>query len=84
MQEETAVAADLMPDLPDGLEERLRLDVADGAAHLGDDHVDARAAHIDDAGLDLVGDVRDNLHGVAQVVAARAPWRSRWSRSARW
>ena len=40
MQEEAVVTADLVPDLADRLEERLRLDVADRAADLGDDDVD--------------------------------------------
>jgi len=57
-------------------DERLRLDVAHRAADLGDDHVgDGRAVgrglglqpH---PALDLIGDVRDDLHGVAQVLAA--------------
>ena len=70
VDEEAVVAADLVPRLARGLEERQRLDVADGAADLGDHHVDVRAAHREDAVLDLVGDVRDDLHGVAEVVAA--------------
>jgi hypothetical protein len=70
VQEEAAVAADLVPDLADRLEEGLRLDVADGAADLGDDDVDVGTAHREDPRLDLVGDVRDDLHGVTQVVAA--------------
>src|SRR6185437_6023016 len=65
-----AVPADLVPDLADGLQERLRLDVPHRAAYLGDDHIHVGAAHLHDAGLDLVGDVRDDLDGVAQVVAA--------------
>ena len=48
-----------------------RLDVADRAADLGDDDVHVRAGHGQDAGLDLVGDVRDDLHRVAQVLAPR-------------
>ena len=65
-------AAELVADLPGRLDERLRLDVADRAADLGDDHVGLRRlvglqAH---APLDLVGDVRDDLHGVAEVLAA--------------
>ena len=47
------------------------LDVAHRAADLGDEHVDlgelGQAVH---AALDLVGDVRDDLHGAAEVVAA--------------
>ena len=62
-------AAGLGPELPDRLEERQRLDVADRAADLDDDDVDV-AAHLADVGLDLVGDVRDDLHRLAQVVAA--------------
>src|ERR1700722_4052530 len=70
VQEETPVPANLVPDLADGLQERLRLDVTDGPAHLGDHHVDVVSGHLQDAGLDLVGDVRDDLHGVAEVGAA--------------
>ena len=70
VQEEAVVAADVVAHLPGRLEERKRLDVADRAADLGDHHVDLRPAHGQDPLLDLVGDVRDHLHGVAQVVAA--------------
>ena len=66
------VAADVLADLAGGLEERLRLDVANGAADLGDDDVRrvlalGRKPH---AALDLIGDVRDDLDGVAEVLAA--------------
>ena len=70
MQEEAPVPADLVPDLADRLQERQGLDVPDGPAHLGDHHVDVVAAHLQDAGLDLVGDMRDDLHRIAQVGAA--------------
>ena len=40
VHEEDVVAADLVADLADGLQERQRLDVADRAADLGDDDVD--------------------------------------------
>ena len=50
-------------------QEREALDVSDGAADLGDEHVDlselGQPVH---AALDLVGDVRDDLHGAAEVV----------------
>ena len=62
---------DVLAHLADGLEERQRLDVADGPADLHDD--DVRVAVAGDAGdplLDLVGDVRDDLDGAAEVVAA--------------
>ncbi len=65
------VAALVLAHLTDGLEERQRLDVADRAADLGEDDVGLRllgeAVH---AVLDLVGDVRDDLHGTAEEVAA--------------
>ncbi len=63
--------AHVLAELADGLEEREALDVADRAADLGDEHV-----HLGELGeavyaaLDLVGDVRDDLHGAAEVVAA--------------
>ena len=41
----------------------------DRAAHLDDDHVDVLGGEAADALLDLVGDVGDDLHGLAQVVA---------------
>ena len=63
------VAAHVLAELPDGLEEREDLDVADGASDLGDHDVDVVGDEAEDAILDLVGDVRDHLHGVAQVVA---------------
>ena len=64
------VAADVVAELPDRLEEREDLDVADRAADLGDDDVDVVGGQAVDAALDLVGDVRDHLHGLAEVVAA--------------
>ena len=65
-------AADVLADLAGGFEERLRLDVAHGAADFGDDDVRGVLAlggkpH---APLDLIGDVRDDLDGVAEVFAA--------------
>ena len=50
VDEEAVVAADLVAGLASGLEERQRLDVADGAADLGDHDVDVRAAHREDRG----------------------------------
>src|SRR5438105_1053598 len=56
-------------DLADGFEERQALDVADRAADLGDDHVHVVVHQPPDRPLDLVGDVRDDLDGAAEVVA---------------
>ena len=62
--------ADLAPELTNRLEERQRLDVADGAADLGDDDVGGRRlGRAADARLDLVRDVRDHLHRRAEEVA---------------
>jgi len=62
VHEHRLVGAALDPQLADRLEERQRLDVADGAADLDDADVEARGGGVD-AVLDLVGDVRDDLHG---------------------
>ncbi len=68
---EDVLGADLAPELADRLEEGLRLDVADRAADLGDDDVAVGGfPHSADAFLDLVRDVRDHLHGRAEVLAA--------------
>ena len=64
------VPAGLLAELADRLQEREDLDVADGAPDLGDDDVDVVGGEAADAALDLVGDVRDDLHGLAEVVAA--------------
>ncbi len=65
------LAADVLAQLADRLEERQRLDVADRAADLGDDDVGlGLLGEAVDAVLDLVGDVRDDLHGAAEEVAA--------------
>ena len=69
VQEEHVLPADVVPHLAGRLQEGQRLDVADGPADLVDDHVDVGPAHGQHGVLDLVGDVRDHLHGVAQVVA---------------
>ena len=68
---EGVLAADLAPQLADRLDEGLALDVADRAADLDDDDVGVMLARGEPhAVLDLVGDVRDDLDGAAEVVAA--------------
>src|SRR5271166_180499 len=64
------VPADVPPELPDSLEEGHDLDVADRAADFDDDHIDALAAQASDPLFDLIGDVRNDLNGLAEVVAA--------------
>ena len=71
VDEHAAAAPDVDGELADRLQERQRLDVADRAADLRDHHVDVLALGDQlDAVLDLVGDVRDDLDGAAEVVAA--------------
>ena len=70
---QAVLLADVEGELADRLEERQPLDVADRAADLGDDHVHVVGGQLADGGLDLVGDVRDDLHGPAEVVAAGVP-----------
>ncbi len=71
MDEHAATAAHIYWELADRLQERQRLDIADGSADLGDDVI-----HVGGLGdqcnplLDLVGDVRHHLHRAAEVVAA--------------
>jgi hypothetical protein len=66
---ERVVAPDVLAELADRLEERQALDVADRAADLDQRDVDALRRRADGV-LDLVGDVRDDLHGPPQVLAA--------------
>src|SRR5579885_3503380 len=66
---EHVLAAEVPAELADRLDERQALDVAHRAADLAD--ADVRPlGRLADAPLDLVGDVRDHLHGAAEVVAA--------------
>ena len=72
MQEEHVVAAEVVAHLAGRLEERQRLDVADRAADLRDDDVDVLGRLLTHAVLDLVGDVRDDLHGVPRYSPRRS------------
>ena len=59
--------------MADRFEEGQRLDIAHGAADFADHHVRrgvVRARNAAHRGLDLVGHVRNHLHGLSQVVAA--------------
>ena len=71
VDEQHVAALLFLPELTRGLDEGLRLDVADGAADLGDD--DVGAGLVGDAAqalLDGLGDVRNHLHSAAEEVAA--------------
>src|SRR6266581_3324109 len=63
------VCAELQAHLPHRLEKGKRLDVPDSAADLDDRHFRFACAACNER-LDLVGDMRDHLHGAAEVVAA--------------
>ena len=67
----TFSASFLMLELTDGLEERLALDVADGAAHFDDRDLRVCSSGIAvEPALDLIGDMRDDLDGPSAEVAA--------------
>ena len=62
------VARQIVTNLADCLEERQALDIADSAADLAQDEIVAVVA-VPDEILDRVGDVRDHLHGAAEIIA---------------
>ena len=65
-----AAATQLPTQLADGLDKRQRLDVAYCTANLGDDKVIlARGTQQLHVALNLIGDVRDNLDRLAQIIA---------------
>ncbi len=69
VDEESVVAAQVLAHLANGFEEGEGLDVTDGSADLDDGDV-AVVGDLAHGVLDLVGDVRDDLDGLAEVVAA--------------
>src|SRR5438067_4859237 len=69
MNVERVVAADVLTELTDGLEEGQALDVADRAADF-DEHDVGVPRHAADRVLDFIGDVRDHLHRAAEIIAA--------------
>ena len=71
VHEHDVVYSQLMAQLADCLDERLAFDVADGAADFGDHDVGAGLrCRAQNAILDGVGDVRNDLNGAAQEIAA--------------
>ena len=62
-------AAKVVLELPDRLDEWQAFDVADGSANLADDEVESVDIGLGEF-LDRVGDVRDDLHRRAEIVAA--------------
>ena len=84
MDVEDVGLADVEGELANGLEERQPFDVADGAADLGDDHVDVVGDQLADGGLDLIGDVRNDLDRFAEIVAGPFLLDDGLDRSCRW
>ena len=74
MHEHRPLRPQLVAELADRFQERQALDVADGAADLDQREIHRPAAVVQrlpgDRVLDRVGDVRDHLHGRAEIVAA--------------
>jgi hypothetical protein len=71
VHEHAALRAEVGVELADRLQERERLDVADGAPDLGDHEVHGlRLGDDQDPVLDLVGDMGDHLDRGPEVVAA--------------
>ncbi len=69
MDVDRVVARQFVAELADRFQERQALDVADRAADLHQHEIDAVVAVADEV-LDGVGDVRDDLDGGAEIVAA--------------
>src|SRR5262249_56395922 len=63
------VLAHVLLELADGFEKGQALDVTHRAPDLYDHHVHT-LGHLADGGLDLVGDVGNDLHGAAEIVAS--------------
>ena len=67
----TFSGADFEDELADRFQKRQTFDVAGGAADFRDDDVGlGLVGKLADPVFDFVGDVRNDLHGVAEVIAA--------------
>ena len=62
-------ARQIVAELADCLDERHRLDVADGAADLAQHKIIVLVA-LEDEILDFIGNVRNDLNGGAEIIAA--------------
>ena len=69
MDVDRIAAWQIIAELADRLEKRQAFDIADGAANLDQHEVDIAVARLHEV-LDGVGDVRDDLHGAAEIVAS--------------
>src|SRR5262249_27274405 len=62
--------ANIERELADRLQKRLTLDVANRAANLCDDHVNIRPCRLSQGFLDLVSDMRNDLHSLPKELTA--------------
>src|SRR5712671_5858599 len=69
VDEECVFCAEFETHLADGFEEGKGLDVADGASDFDDDDVHT-FRNFPDGGFDFVGDMRNDLNGFAEKIAA--------------
>src|SRR5581483_3180332 len=70
MHEKRALAAELVAELPDRLEERQAFDVTHRTANLAKDEILVAIEIGLDEFLDRIGHMRDHLHGGAEILAA--------------
>ncbi len=68
MDEKRVFRAEFQAHLANGFEERQRLNIAHCAADFHDHHIHAIRNFLD-GGFDFVGNVRNHLHGFAEVIA---------------
>src|SRR5579875_162893 len=68
VSENNIFRAEFQTHLANGFEKRQGFDIADRAANFNDHHVHI-GRHFAEGGLNLVGDVRDDLDGLAEIIA---------------
>jgi hypothetical protein len=68
VDEEGIFLSEIVAKLAYGLEEGQPFDVADGAAYLHDDDVDA-FIHVKNPAFYLIGDMGDDLDGAAEILS---------------
>ncbi len=83
MDVENIFVAAVGAKLADRFQKRQGLDIADRAADLDDGDVDPLGV-LQDLALDLVGDMRNDLHRAAEIIAAPLLADDRCRRSGRW
>ena len=69
MHKQSPLAPEFLPHLADGLNKRQRLNIADGAANFHQHHIHILRDLLHRR-LNLIGDVRNHLHRLPQIVAA--------------